>query len=138
MTLITFQDGKVVMRDDKVGTEQECCCEEEEFVCDETCNKTITVNWSNNGASGTLTYTIADRGTFTQIPGLRVSSSISCRTAVDGKWFISVIMCGIAPYTSGSWAAIIDAESDGCPPDGAVTWTTVFGGAGADASASIS
>ena len=27
MTLITFQDGTVVMRDGKVGTEQACCCE---------------------------------------------------------------------------------------------------------------
>jgi len=27
MMLITFQDGKPVMRDGKVGTEQECCCE---------------------------------------------------------------------------------------------------------------
>ena len=26
MTLITLQDGKVVMRDGKVGTEQACCC----------------------------------------------------------------------------------------------------------------
>lgn len=26
MTLITFQDGKPVFRDGKVGTEQECCC----------------------------------------------------------------------------------------------------------------
>lgn len=26
MTLITFSDGKPVMRDGKVGTEQECCC----------------------------------------------------------------------------------------------------------------
>lgn len=26
MTLITFQDGGVVFRDGKVGTEQECCC----------------------------------------------------------------------------------------------------------------
>jgi hypothetical protein len=28
MTLITFNDGKVLMRDGKVGTEQGCCCEE--------------------------------------------------------------------------------------------------------------
>lgn len=28
MTLITFQDGKVVMRDGKVGTEQACCCQQ--------------------------------------------------------------------------------------------------------------
>lgn len=26
MTLVTFQDGRVVMRDGKVGTEQACCC----------------------------------------------------------------------------------------------------------------
>jgi hypothetical protein len=26
MTLITFQDGRPVLRDGKVGTEQECCC----------------------------------------------------------------------------------------------------------------
>lgn len=26
MTLITFSDGKPVLRDGKVGTEQECCC----------------------------------------------------------------------------------------------------------------
>ena len=28
MTLITFQDGAVLMRDGKVGTEQACCCEQ--------------------------------------------------------------------------------------------------------------
>jgi len=27
MTLITFQDGKPLMKDGKVGTEQDCCCE---------------------------------------------------------------------------------------------------------------
>lgn len=27
MTLITFQDGGVVFRDSKVGTEQDCCCQ---------------------------------------------------------------------------------------------------------------
>jgi hypothetical protein len=32
MTLITLQDGKVVLRDGKVGTEQACCCE----ACNET------------------------------------------------------------------------------------------------------
>jgi hypothetical protein len=27
MTLITIEDGKVVLRDGKVGTEQDCCCD---------------------------------------------------------------------------------------------------------------
>lgn len=31
MTLITLQDGKVVVRDGKVGTEEACCCEQESF-----------------------------------------------------------------------------------------------------------
>ena len=30
MTQITVQDGKVVMRDGQVGTEQGCCCEEDD------------------------------------------------------------------------------------------------------------
>jgi hypothetical protein len=29
MTLITFSDGKVVMKGDAVGTEQACCCEQD-------------------------------------------------------------------------------------------------------------
>jgi hypothetical protein len=33
MTLITFQDGAVVMRDGKVGTEQDCCCEQPPCEC---------------------------------------------------------------------------------------------------------
>jgi hypothetical protein len=35
MTLITLQDGKLVLRDGKVGTEQECCCKKCES--DEDC-----------------------------------------------------------------------------------------------------
>lgn len=33
MTLITLQDGKPVMRDGKVGTEQECCCGNCQICC---------------------------------------------------------------------------------------------------------
>jgi hypothetical protein len=45
MTLITFQDGKPVMRDGKVGTEQACCC---------GCSTCLTLSgraWSNPGLS---------------------------------------------------------------------------------------
>lgn len=37
MTLVTFQDGRVVMRDGKVGTEQACCC-------NPCCCNSITLN----------------------------------------------------------------------------------------------
>ena len=48
MTPITFQDGKPVMRDGKVGTEQECCC----GGCDPNC---LTLSseahlWTSGGA----------------------------------------------------------------------------------------
>jgi hypothetical protein len=37
MTLITFEDGKVVFRDGAVGTEQACCCTPSECEDDEDC-----------------------------------------------------------------------------------------------------
>lgn len=37
MTLITFQDGKVVFKDGKVGTEIGCCCENGECSEDSQC-----------------------------------------------------------------------------------------------------
>jgi hypothetical protein len=37
MTLITFQDGKVVLRDGQVGTEQGCCCGCTPCTCLESC-----------------------------------------------------------------------------------------------------
>lgn len=138
MTQITVQNGKIITENNKIGTGSGCCCVEE-YDCDTNCNKTITVNWSNNGESGTLTYTIADRGAFVLLPGkFRVSSSINCRNAVDGKWSISVVFCAVAPYGGGWAAAIISALADGCPPDGPVTWTTIYFNPVADASASIS
>jgi hypothetical protein len=43
MTLITFSDGKIVMRDGKVGTEQACCCCGFSD-CNCECTVTVTVN----------------------------------------------------------------------------------------------
>jgi hypothetical protein len=37
MTLITFRDGKVVLRDGKVGTERACCCGSARAVCGSPC-----------------------------------------------------------------------------------------------------
>jgi len=43
MTLITFEDGKAVFRDGKVGTEQACCCDQE-CPCLEPCGGWPDVN----------------------------------------------------------------------------------------------
>ena len=50
MTHITFQDGRVVMRDGRVGTEQECCCGGCED-CTLTC--CLTIEGRNTCESGT-------------------------------------------------------------------------------------
>lgn len=55
MTLITFQDGMAVMRDGKVGTEQECCCAK--CLCD-GCPESLGFSVTFYGTkSGTLTFT---------------------------------------------------------------------------------
>lgn len=57
MTLITFQDGKPVMRDGKVGTEQDCCCEQAEC-CAGLVNCTIEYRVGfGDGTSEDRTYT---------------------------------------------------------------------------------
>jgi hypothetical protein len=51
MTLITFQDGKVVFRDGKVGTEEACCCggEEEEDCGSEYDHCVVNTAANNSG-----------------------------------------------------------------------------------------
>lgn len=50
MTLITFQDGKVVMRDGKVGTGQECCCDGEVACCVEVYEMAGGFDWEPHSA----------------------------------------------------------------------------------------
>jgi len=55
MTKITLQDGRVVMRDGKVGTEQECCCKQ--CVCGD-CPESLGFSVTFYGTrDGTLTFT---------------------------------------------------------------------------------
>lgn len=49
MTLITFQDGKAVMRGGQVGTEQSCCCENEATCEDCFFDFSGTFNWQFTG-----------------------------------------------------------------------------------------
>lgn len=57
MTTITVQDGKIVMRDGKVGTEQACCCPK--CRCDLECPEFSGADVSVTGTRvGTVTTTI--------------------------------------------------------------------------------
>ena len=61
MTKITLQDGKILMRDGKVGTEQACCCNKClcELDCDVVQNASITFYGTKNGTV-TVSYPSAD------------------------------------------------------------------------------
>lgn len=64
MTSITFQDGKVVLRDGQVGTEQACCCGRCECVeCDKLYTVSVTLDGSKLG-SVTKTFAIDDPASF--------------------------------------------------------------------------
>lgn len=55
MTKITFQDGKVLMRDDRIGTEEACCCEECDLSAgDDADQPDVTVATNCNCNAGTL------------------------------------------------------------------------------------
>ena len=67
MTLITFQDGRAVMRDGKVGTEQDCCCKQ----CDLSLsnqstqpNVSVTTDCECNGGTLNGDYAFIGAGMF--------------------------------------------------------------------------
>ena len=43
MTQITFQDGKILMRDGKVGTGQGCCCNQTPCTCGNCSSYTLKI-----------------------------------------------------------------------------------------------
>jgi len=75
MTLITFQDGKPIMRDGKVGTEQGCCCQPGDIrcnLCAAGCNGGPGTSplfvYTRNGV--TYWYQISDNESHAQNSGL--------------------------------------------------------------------
>ena len=73
MTLITFQDGGVVFRDGKVGTEQECCCQQ--CRCLLECPEFAGVEISVTGTKvGTVNVTIPSAD-----PDFALSSPPNCQ-----------------------------------------------------------
>jgi hypothetical protein len=73
MTLITFSDGKVVMRDGKVGTEQACCCDE--FDCTGLVLEYDTGSYSVSGpafASDCGNWGMSEDGVLVS-PGLEIA-----------------------------------------------------------------
>jgi hypothetical protein len=143
MTLITFDGGMVVMRDNKVGTEQGCCCN----VCGTDCTETITVDVSVAGYSTQIVFDVSLGFGFHNEPGpepfdfFNVSAFLSC-SVVDGvpTWELVVTVCWKAGADEGSevWEGTVEADSDGCPPDGEIPLEVTLGAGVATVSASVS
>jgi hypothetical protein len=142
MTLITLDDGKVVMRDNKVGTEQACCCN---VVCGTDCTETITVDVSVAGYATQLVFDVSlGSAVYDEFDGFDyflVTAFLTC-SVVDGvpTWELVVTVCWQAGADQGSeqWEGTVEADSDGCPPDGAITLVDTLGAGVATVSASVS
>lgn len=90
MTLITFQDGAVVMRDGQVGTEQACCCEGgcDLSSADDTTQAAASMTTDCNCEVGTLdddySYTGVD------FNGYGWGGTSTCDTDAFGQFFAPV------------------------------------------------
>lgn len=159
MTLITFQDQSVVMKDDKVATELECCCDQEE-VCDcpdlgtYPCDAlTISVDVSYEDVADTLQ---ASPGRFDSGGGVGASvflfidlSSFCGNYGPNGEcgWLIQIYICGcddpsVNPYNCGpiaqTWQAFAPMGNDNqCPEVGNLTFNCVGGMCNANVTGSI-
>lgn len=117
MTLITFEDGKPLMKEDgKIGTGQECCCEQV-CVCPVGCVDGLQISLGN--APSCVGEFYSD---FLPCTGGAISASMSCN---DGQWLVFVSVCCFenGGLCFASYEAVLECESDGLPPAGAVTLT---------------
>ena len=54
MTAITVTNGQVVMRGDKVGTEEECCCDNTGLCCEQFCIQCVSCDYQWDGTQYAL------------------------------------------------------------------------------------
>lgn len=121
MTAITFQDGRVVMRDGRVATGAGCCCDEPpECICPVGCVEGLQISLGNSPSCEGGFYSDSLPCTFGSI-----SASMYCE---GGSWFVSV---SVSCFENGgacfySYAAELPCENDGLPPAGNVNLIEIF------------
>ena len=117
MTLITFQDGKPVLRDGKVGTGQGCCCNNP-ACCQHYCNKMCCnqIKWVVPGYTDFFTTvgTNCRTGLIVTELGLEIRVLVRCSGYVYGTY-------GETPYDCDTDCQIIEVEYS---EDSGETWTT--------------
>ena len=128
MTRITLQDGKIVLRDGKVGTEQACCCDDEPCVCPPCSDDfSFSVTWA--GLTATTNICFVDGSYFgvaNEFPPngfITLEVTASCEI---GNWLLAATLC----YQEGNcnaasrYSLVVpceDTDADGFPAAGAVT-----------------
>lgn len=113
MTLITVQGDKIVLRDGKVGTEQECCCERE-CECPADCVEGLQLSLGNSPVCFGGAYS-----DFLECLSGGISAVMYCS---GGQWIVFVSVCCFENEGTcfASYAATLECEPDGLPPAGPV------------------
>jgi hypothetical protein len=116
MTRITFQDGKVVLRDGQVGTEEACCCGGE-CECPNECVENLAISLGGNPECFGGFYS-----DFLNCAGGGISAVLQCN---DGQWLVFVSVCCFenSGLCFASYEAVLECEPDNLPPAGAVDLT---------------
>lgn len=115
MTTIQFINGKPILRDGKVGTEQGCCCWS---CCQHYCNKMCCnqIKWTVPESEDSFTTVDTNcRSTF-ELPAssVRIRVRVRCSGYVYGTY-------GETPYDCDTDCEIVEVEYS---EDGGTTWTT--------------
>ena len=117
MTQITFQDGKPVLRDGKVGTGQGCCCNNP-ACCQHYCNKMCCnqIKWVVPGYTDSFDTvgTNCRAGLIVPELGLEIRVLVRCSGYYYGTY-------GETPYDCDTDCQIIEVEYS---TDSGETWTT--------------
>ena len=132
MTLITLQDGKIVLRDGKVGTEQACCCGGGECDCDAFCDGNFELEIEGITITSFVGITPLCAGGSGQFQNSRQTAwnSAGC---VDGKRRINVQVSTDCSFDRCTRATNFlyefqECDESGCPSEDAVLIETTFPG----------
>ena len=131
MTPLTVEDGKLVVRDGALGTEQACCCAGAgECNCEASCDGTFELEIEGNTLPGFSGMVLCTGGSGEYFTVRQVAwNYVGC---VDGKRRVSVQVSTNCSYDrctrfTNFLYEFQTCDEDGCPSeDGVLIETTVF------------
>jgi len=126
MTLITFQDGKPLMKDGKVGTEQDCCCETgggeggggDPVPCDCTSQPSGITLPGNTPVSVTTNCPCLNDANLSASGTLNAIAASDCDN-VGSEMYMTIGYCGDLLFINmgAVWQSTEDVANPAPPPD---------------------